>query len=1525
MRLLSNIWKKRGGIWGTVGDVIDYSLNEEFGGDINNINRSILYMPVHNSDDIYEWYRIFNDAYLFKDLTATNYIDNIGHGVGITLYSNCDRAKTIKAWFPNLVEVKAISSDVFEYTYDGVDILRRSVDYIDNYVFGVEDNLYIDGTLINVGERVLLKNQYIERLWLFGLAIGDLSGVASIYGIDNVGKNIRIIVDSTVIKNYDTVFRDGGIFVGIKGDGTIVEYDIVSVFISDASVVGKYFLDIRLGEFSELLGIEYCADKVNGIYEMDESMMIENGVYTYTGTGLVRIEEMGMTEKVYNQLVYGYQGKTNMNKTYYLRRHEGKHYDVGHSEYDVMDPFKINKYYGKYPCDGYELPFRYSLGNPQLIECEVTYDVAMQPLDFSAVDMTCSSFNNSYNYLAHPSHDGPYTWSDNIFRLLYLDYNMARKLQSKSKIGPADYTIKDDLVFYENGSVNVPETIKFDVSTNIYNYLNKYVNKIGANFVINDITFHAIKLSNIGTIITELSDCTLHDVEADILIDGTMNKITIDLDSSYGSLSLPYNEGFIRLRIDVMDGVDVINSFDSEIYVNMTKIGTVLELDIVPGFDKNMVDDLFLNYNNDPLIVTNIGIEFISSFIYDDNLLPYTDIYDNEYMNNFINSVNKTILGHVYDFGYKINVNEIINPDNSITKTLDNITLKLNKIRNNFNTYIYDDMTQSIELYIGGNTLSSEIVCNYKNVYGPNYTISEYMNYIDLPNVLLETRTDMQLNFNDDITSPLYCKIIESNKHDDFGTVLELGFGFKQYVLENIKEHSYYKVVEHSNLLSYKLVFVNSVEYDYETKIARIVFNNLINGYEPGTNDYIHIDPAFTLTDLSDIYESNFNINHNIANNSDYLLPIDEMSNYSPILPSTYAVANDIINSREHFFNLTGVVYKEFNEPVYTFFKRDKKFRFDNYAIIDITSILVNSVTYTEHYYSGTTNIEYLELDIINDGSHLYVVDDLILLCGQLDIRYNGIYKVVTVNASSILVTKQGITNNAYYKASTGLNNGSMKFVTYDGNYLSYITPIYTYTLDYRKKNDLRLNITFLRTARLGVDNDYQPFIPINHNRDSIEVIENIVSVSNNINAYNAIRFIDGLSYNNIINNIDGQGQFAWILHENVVTENAVVGKMIDPITGLEILVWYKGKWVDGVWCNGIWIQGEWINGVWVNGQMYSYGITDNILTVTINYSTIIENLTVFKNGTWYNGIHYNGIMENVDWKNGTLKGGRILTGYWENGTVDGHYNPLYNVEEAVIEHIYWKNGTFNKGYFNKGYWENGIFNDGVFGSEAYLSNEYSDRAIFIKGIINAGTFTTKNNEHNATIIYTGKFTGTLNSGTLIFVDINGSTINDGVYIGGYYSTLTPTGTTTKIDYTPSSWDVLLGLTTLNGYIPNTNYMVLPNITEISILGKSDVTNVPELFVNEQFNSNYNISLSYNINVPSGTVPNYIEINKVTVPMTFSTNNDYPFITVPITDHTTIINGGVFFKGYAFITGANKLNFNGAVIYNMILNNCNIN
>ena len=614
-------------------------------------------------------------------------------------------------------------------------------------------------------------------------------------------------------------------------------------------------------------------------------------------------------------------------------------------------------------------------------------------------------------------------------------------------------------------------------------------------------------------------------------------------------------------------------------------------------------------------------------------------------------------------------------------------------------------------------------------------------------------------------------------------------------------------------------VYVEDVIWDEEYNFGEITFLNHINRYSDGTN--LKISPYRNINEISEKLKKVFDKKTNSLTEPDFNFTLayrSNTNNYANAMMN-YATFNGLKND-ELLNNITAIVYNEYNEPRISFLKRDRTFNFPNDPIINVSCATTGNITFT------TSTI---------DGYSLQV-DDLVLVKDQNDALQNNIYQW----NGSLLQPLSNFSKNTYYLVDNGVSNIGLTFVMYyDGDY-DITKPISFVRKGFKNKKDPRLTVEFDKIWKLGVDNKTFKGIPINEKYDLLETEENQITVQPGINSDQEIRFIDGLTEHNIINNINGQGQYAWILNENVITNGAVVGctQVNGPGTG--DLIWYTGTWIQGTWCDGIWIQGTWINGEWLNGTFNAFPIVDNFYVVSYLPTTDIS-LSSWINGTWYNGTFNGGIINDIHWLNGTFNFGLIKTGLWENGTFNN----------GTIEHIHWLNGTFTGGDFLTGLWENGTFNQlsfnipATFGKGATNTNDFNNRAIWRTGTFTSGEFHSGNNtDHTLSVFYNGTFNGAIfYGGTFISGQFNNSIFDNGVFIGGYYLTSivdVPTTINKLLTIDPTQWDNLIGLDSLNNYQANNAHNLHINQPNFALIATPDVfSSVSELtYINQWYINN---------------------------------------------------------------------------------------
>ncbi len=1318
--------------------------------------KSVIYIPTHNINDVFEWYRIFKDSYAYTD----NYDKN---GFGIHGYFNNNRGQSIKGWFPNLVEVKAASSNTKYNYFNNANYNRSSVDNITDFN---QPNLYIDNVKIFDNENVLLKNQFTEQLTLY--TINSILSTDAYYIQLNIEDQKYLKLNSTIIIKTSTDYIED-IIIGI-------EY--VSILAVD--YVKIYTKNNILSDFVSL------GDIYNGLWTKT-SNEITNGVYTYLNDQLDILSNMSDPEKVYNQIVYTYQGDTNSNKQYYLRR--------------VEDTTSLN--YSLYPIIGMNEPFYYSEGEAYLVKCEFDYTLSLeQNIDIvQSVIFSCvNCINNtsiSANTVIHPTTPAPYSPDDNVFRLLYLDNDVANKVMSTDNNGIGSYV--GDIIPFDFISDIQFKTTDID---NLDNLLNNYYDDIYYNspFIIDNLF--------------KFTYTTLPTNKA-LSIDFIDTDIIIDNNGSYTEITATY------------DIVKFPTSFDT---TNINLIGSAVNLKFINDTDEIILDQQFLIATSTNA-VSNIVLEVFPKF--DTNFL--NDLLTNGYTltiepinlyNDFEINFNKSILSTIYEFEF----NNVL----SLVILFTNLTFK--SIRHNhkykWTNHSCEIINDSISYYI-----KHTIDENYRK-YFFNYNIKDYLtDYLGINTTQLEQLQNTTYTINNDITNINYFRILKNNKNptQDTGNIIEFGITYKNDILLNIKNDT--KINITVNAVVYNNIWVSKVSWDDDTQIGRIICLDL---FDIGNNTEI-----VTVTNMSNlqlISDKLFEITNTILHTNNQIGYKIDTDSYAKALMN-YGL--DVLNVKndEIIQNVSAILFKEYNEPKVTFFKRDRYFKFDNNKLYNSNVVISN------------TNINIAAVFPVTIDTHLLVAGDLVVLTNQTVPSENNVY-LVGLTTLSIF---QDINIGDYFKASVGTNIGkTVQSKLLSNSNLEFLNK------SYGTKKDPRLTLKPIGIGKLGVDNLTKPFVEINKKYDTLELEENVLIIQKNINIINKIRFINGLTEYDILNNINGQGIYAWILAEDVIVENAVVGK-----DNAGRLIWYKGTWKQGVWCDGIWTQGLWENGIWVNGIHNSFPIIDNFYTVQI-INTIDDTLSTWLTGDWYNGIWNNGVANNINWLDGIMNGGTIKDGTWANGVMNN----------GIIEYITWETGTLYGGQFKSGLWKNGTLNENtaipaIFGNGATVSGSYKTRAIWLNGTFTNGTFHSGDNtRHNASIWYYGTFvSGNWYGGSFIMGTFGGNFYN-GVWFGGYNCTIDPILTNLKnVEILPGQYDVILELSTIA--IPYTNsshklnsgeqYELIAYPTTVTTFGQNAFINIsdsqaltyiqktptPGLVTNTTIQldiSGTNIGLTYNVN-----------------------------------------------------------------------------
>lgn len=1486
--------------------------------------KSIIYIPTHNINDVYEWYRLFNDSYAFSE----NF-DKFGFG--IHAWFDKSRGQSIKGWFPNLVEVKCSSTNKIKYYDDGVSYFRSSIDYIEN--FTNLDQLIIDNVIINNNEKVLLKNQSYDELTLF--TIDTLLSFNNIfYIIINPGDEQYFSIGNNIIlKNIDNTFILDKIllinYTNING----TDYAVIKTVNEHANAI-------------EL------ADTISGNW-IENSFKENNGIYEFVNGNLTLIDLMFDKYKTYSQIVYTYQGETNINKEFYLRRNEEK--------------FHIN--YSLFPYSGIGEELIYSEGSAYLIKCELDYDLSIDSssnINVATLSSCCECIANlNVTNVQHPTTNPPYDdLETDPFRLLVLDPTVAEKIMSTTTNGIGDYKLTGhvgDIDYINLGNPTQElEFALYDID-GYDNFLNQYVidkypglgfnlnlnfnyknltptealsvtftennniditnvvivpydNGVATPFLIGEtidfvngasgIVKWLLDLGPVGLLIVELTteNILLSDNLAFTGLTSGASALTdvnhpfpgITAFQEFTYLILTYDGmnhfpitalsagDFVDVKFDVTINNVVTNLVDYQFVSSTTvKTSTDLEMAIYPAFDKNMLNDIKRNLElgNDIGNSLELTLKLVNTYGSESG-----NTKDN--IESLMDCINRTIIGKTYDFTYEIDLtNEVYLYFNGLRR---NTKYKWYNMGVQF---IYDSDFYNIE---------HKIEWKYRPYFyhynATKYNFFNFFNeYLGIGPYNLNQLIQFNLNYNNIAGNSDRFGIEGSIKKPDYGNIIYFGADYKELILDNVKRQSFINVSMPSIAYSDDEIWVDSIEWDEINNLGIITLLSYVRIPNNGTN--VIITPLVSIEDIASKLEDVFDKKINSISEETY--GFNTSIEYNVYKPDTSTYAHMLLQSGTDlaanktmliYNSISAILFKDYNEPRITFTKRDRNFLFDNDAHIFVKCASENDV-------------DILSAPVSIDG-YVLVATDLIVLKDQNDPTENGIYEFVSVGNPLVRYDDFNLTN--YWNVKYGITNINKTFQAYYELPLEYgTTDIIFVEKQYRRKSDPRLTIRPIEIAKLGVDNETQPWKKINIKYDTQEEVENLLTIQPGINSIYEIRFIDGLTEYNILNDINGQGQYAWILRENVLTENAVVGCTQTNGPGTGEIIWYTGTWVQGTWCNGIWIQGTWIDGTWVNGTHNAYPIQDYYYYV--NYTPTTNNtLSLWINGTWLNGIWNGGIAENINWVNGTFNFGIIKDGLWTDGI-------FYN---GIINHIIWETGTFYGGDFETGIWKSGTLSEidptipARFGTGADASStSYSDRAIWIKGTFDSGQFHSGDNTlHNGSIFYAGTIIDAdWYGGSFISGSFQNSIWYDGVWFGGYYvSNMTNgSGSYKNVTLQPFQYDEILGLTVLGDYIQHETHNLNTFDNSFILFGTpvapSNFSNIA--FLNE-FDMVYNTTYIKKPIVPGSVTDTTLILDISAEPIisgyvvadtVFNTPDGRPFI---CSEFTGIWKSGIFLNGY---------------------------
>lgn len=265
-------------------------------------------------------------------------------------------------------------------------------------------------------------------------------------------------------------------------------------------------------------------------------------------------------------------------------------------------------------------------------------------------------------------------------------------------------------------------------------------------------------------------------------------------------------------------------------------------------------------------------------------------------------------------------------------------------------------------------------------------------------------------------------------------------------------------------------------------------------------------------------------------------------------------------------------------------------------------------------------------------------------------------------------------------------------------------------------------------------------------------------------------RLVDGLTLPTL------SSKYPWVLEAEI--ENAVIGEDSNG------LVWYTGDWICGTWKDGTWYSGRFFDGIWVMGTWHSREIQDRIFSVLVKSN---ESLTYSQwfNGTWISGTWNNGTWYNGTWQTGTwLKGhwldGTWYDGRWYNGTWKGGdwingvwYNGYFNTDNVFST---WYNGFWFGGDFENGLWKNGEFNQlrgsrSRFGTKSTAQQKSTwEHGVFIQGEFHSFLNLDVNGNPSPSVNYKHStwLAGRWKNGSVYGGTFNQGVWEDGVWYRGY-------------------------------------------------------------------------------------------------------------------------------------------------------------
>ncbi len=1312
-------------------------------------------------------------------------------------------------------------------------------------------------TYIKYNNNFIIDFNNVPNLIIDGITINDNDKVLikDQYYEEIVFNNISTLLTFVNEKIFHVLYQTGleNIYQTnsqiIFSDGNEITENIIEN-VSIVNISGSDYLKIKTVNYFNN-NITQVADINNSEYTLITAYN-ENGVYEYNNNQLTKLNDLMYDKlKTFNQIIYTYQGDFNSNKQFYLRRIE----DNLIAEYGLFPYLNSHK-------------FIYSEGNAHLIKCEINYDLnILQPL-----------------YPTNYPTDDTDLKNKNQYKLLFLDIDLGKKIMSSND------TLSGGIGDFNSVEIDCGVGYNNLVPINVITILGSPTQGTGAKL--------QALLNDDGEVIDTLIE------------NGGSNYSTPSLTVIGLTINVPCTTAATFTFTRTAGVITAINIVTPGLgYKKMTNIHDISFKNVFNTNYSNVIQKQYNEYYNE----TNLDLNFKYKGLYT-SLASYTVDFDNFILIN--NTTNNTfdIQGFYTNYFFQTNAFEIndlilikftnINTDEIVLEHvfINKYAPFLNSTEINVSLFpaieqnILDDLLKLYDYnYL---KLTIESINTYGD-YVYDYVDPNIASFYDENNGIIfpnseRTLSLLEQNINKIILKDLYELI--------YRTVNEISIlgDYKCYInVRNVRQSNKYKY-ENFNLNIETTDYLLAVQnYNFQHKLldvdsgtALIYYNNYYN--ISNYFDYANIDTDLDITNCA-------NINTILYTN------INEDPDRFAIIHNTIILGENFINTVKSSLLENLFVELDFYGLSQTYTIQIKKIEY----LVNENNINYCKITFDRQIITNEINTQNFD----NENLNIIPIKNVYILSQFLDFLnldnknltpyayglMNKVFSNTLANLTSDFsnhITGIVFNDNGYERISLRKREKTFKF---ENDLLS----------DYNKK-DLRLTLKPVEIAQLGVDNKTRNQQKIYLKYDSQELTENFLNIEIGINNRRRIRFIDGLTEFNIINNINGQGQYAQILEEDVIVDFAIVGCTQDNGPGTGTLIQYTGTQENGTQEDGIQIQGNQIDGIQNNGTMNSYEIIDYFYYViysnTNNFTlTTVDNITQ-NNGVFNGGTINNGLQTNGTFNNGVINYLIQITGTFNNG---------------IINDITQHNGSFYGGIFGAGVQYNGIFNQldilipAIFGAYSTLAS----RAVQYQGIFINGTFTTSGDDFLSSIQFSGEFrSGTQNNGTFVTGIFKTGTQNNGLQIGGYYinNTINMTNNVKRYEIDPDQYYNLLGVHNtshkLHTYGETSFYLTAIPDSVLNNYDKITFYNIFEEYNNATYLkkslSNTGIdSIDLNVTTEDGTITTYQQPDE---------NNNIidgnPFI-------HAIFNGGVFKNGIqlngVFEDGIFE---NGAFINGILLN-----